>query len=91
MLSFLSPNYLNLFFKSATLFHCFNKSILPLPRLLNNEEVKEAEDVKINFDGKKYTLERIACDPEHSGEYTCSLKNKIKQVTESGQVTVFGE
>ncbi|XP_042234486.1 obscurin-like [Homarus americanus] len=55
----------------------------------NGKELKEEEDsVKFSFDGKKYTVERIGSDPEHSGEYKCVLKNKIKEVEEVGQVTV---
>ncbi|XP_069178633.1 LOW QUALITY PROTEIN: muscle M-line assembly protein unc-89 [Procambarus clarkii] len=55
----------------------------------NGKKLSEEEDnVKFTFDGTKYTLERFGCDPEHSGEYKCVLKNKIKEVEEVGQVIV---
>ncbi|XP_047481488.1 obscurin-like isoform X2 [Penaeus chinensis] len=49
----------------------------------------EEDNVKFAFDGSKYTMERIGSDPEHSGQYKCVLKNKIKEVEEVGQVTVI--
>lgn len=51
----------------------------------------EEDSVKFAFDGNKYTMERIGSDPEHSGQYKCVLKNKIKEVEEVGQVTVIGK
>ncbi|MPC37004.1 Muscle M-line assembly protein unc-89 [Portunus trituberculatus] len=39
------------------------------------------------FDGKKYTLERIGSDPEHTGEYKCVLRNKIAEAEEKGNIT----
>ncbi|KAK7082961.1 hypothetical protein SK128_020955 [Halocaridina rubra] len=56
---------------------------------LNDKELNEEEDsVKFSFDGKKYILERIGSDPEHSGQYKCVLKNKIASAEEIGIVTV---
>nr|XP_027207933.1 muscle M-line assembly protein unc-89-like isoform X1 [Penaeus vannamei] len=49
----------------------------------------EEDSVKFSFEGNKYTMERIGSDPEHSGQYKCVLKNKIKEVEEVGQVTVI--
>lgn len=63
-----------------------------LTRYLNGNELSEEEGrIKFAFDGKKYTLERIGCDPEHSGEYKCVLKNKIASAEEVGQVTIKGQ
>lgn len=66
--------------------------ISPVSRYLNGKELSEEEGrIKFAFDGNKYTLERIGCDPEHSGEYKCVLKNKIASAEEVGQVTIKGQ
>ncbi|XP_063855211.1 obscurin-like isoform X6 [Scylla paramamosain] len=56
---------------------------------LNDQVLNDGEDgLKMCFDGKKYTLERIGSDPEHSGEYKCVLRNKIAEAEEKGNITV---
>ncbi|XP_050698180.1 obscurin-like isoform X5 [Eriocheir sinensis] len=56
---------------------------------LDGKELPNGVDgVKLAFDGKKYTLERVGSDPEHSGEYKCVLKNKIAEGEEKGNITV---
>ncbi|XP_066949349.1 LOW QUALITY PROTEIN: muscle M-line assembly protein unc-89-like [Macrobrachium rosenbergii] len=55
----------------------------------NGKELSEEEDrCRFNFDGTKYTMERLGSDPEHTGEYKCVLKNKIDSAQETGIVTV---
>lgn len=67
--------------------------VIPLDSRYFNDKILSVEEdsVKFSFEGNKYTMERIGSDPEHSGQYKCVLKNKIKEVEEVGQVTVIGK
>jgi len=58
---------------------------------LNGTQLEANSELFMNYDSETemYTLERPCWDPEHSGEYTCKLRNKIKEESKTGNVEIY--